>query len=203
MSTTAPPPPSPQIPPVPVRRFTVAEYHRMILAGVLGPDDRVELLEGWIIPKMPRNPPHDAVLSLILNRVLALRLPAGWFARGRSAITTADSEPEPDLAVVRGNERDYLARHPGPADMALVVEVADATLGRDRTLKARLYAAAAIPTYWIVNLVDRQVEVYVDPTGPGPAPAYRQRRDYPATDRVPLAIDGRDLGPIAVVDMLP
>jgi hypothetical protein len=95
----------------------VNEYHRLVQAGVLEEDEPVELLEGWIVEKIPRNPLHDAVVSLILNRVLAPRLPAGWFCRGQSAITTTDSEPEPDIAVVRGNERDYLARHPGPADI--------------------------------------------------------------------------------------
>ena len=102
-------PPLPAIvPPLPVRRFTVEEYHQMIQAGVLGEDDDVELLEGWIVPKMARNPAHDAVVSMVMVDVLTPRLPKGWFCRGQSAITTADSEPEPDVAVVRGSTRDYL-----------------------------------------------------------------------------------------------
>ena len=80
---------SPAIPPMPVHRLSVDQYHRMIETGILKPEDRVELLEGYLVPKMPRNPPHDAVISLILNRVLAPCLPAGLFARGQSAITTA------------------------------------------------------------------------------------------------------------------
>ncbi|MEO6810157.1 MAG: Uma2 family endonuclease [Isosphaeraceae bacterium] len=203
MSTTLTTPPRPQVPPVPVRRFTVDEYHRMIQTGILGPNDRVELLEGWIVPKMPRKPPHDAIVSLILNRVLAPRLPDGWFARGQSAITTADSEPKPDLAVVRGAERDYLTRHPEPADMALVIEVSDTTLASDRSLKVRLYASAAIPVYWIVNLVDLRIEVFTNPTGPATSPSYRTRQDFGPADLVPLIIDGQDLGPIAGRDLLP
>ncbi|MGZ3415793.1 MAG: Uma2 family endonuclease, partial [Isosphaeraceae bacterium] len=137
----------PVVPPVPVRRFTVDEYHQMIRAGILGEDDNVELLEGWIVPKMPRNPAHDALIAWVHNRVLAPRLREGWYCRGQSAITTPDSEPEPDLAVIRGSESDYLSRHPGPADTALAVEVADSSLGRDRSIKARIYAAAGVPLY--------------------------------------------------------
>src|SRR5262249_10486828 len=113
------------MPPLPVRRFSVDEYHRMIDSGVLTDEDRVELLEGWIVPKMTRNPPHDTIIALLQNRVLGPQLPAGWFCRSQSAVTTEDSEPEPDLAVIRGDERDYLKRHPGPKDMTLVIEVSD------------------------------------------------------------------------------
>jgi Uma2 family endonuclease len=191
------------IPPVPVRRFTVDEYHQMIQSGILGEDDNVELLEGWIVPKMPRTPLHDAVISWIMNRRIAPRLVEGWFCRGQSAITTSSSEPEPDLAVVRGSELDYTTRHPGPADMSLVIEVAVSSLPRDRSLKGRIYAAAAVPVYWIINLVDSQVEVYTDPTGPDAAPVYRVRQDYRIGDVVPFVIDGRDLGPIPAQELLP
>src|SRR5262249_46180523 len=119
------------VPTLPVRRFSVKEYHRMIDSGILTDEDHVELLEGWIVPKMPRNPPHDTVISVIHNQELGPLLPAGWFCRVQAAVTTDDSEPEPDLAVVRGRERDYLRKHPTPRDMGLVVEVADTTLRRD------------------------------------------------------------------------
>jgi Uma2 family endonuclease len=191
------------VPPMPVQRFTVDQYHKMIQIGVLGEEDDVELLEGWIVPKMGRNPPHDAVISWIMNRKLAPKLPEGWFCRAQSAITTSVSEPEPDIAVVRGSELDYLARHPSAADAALVIEVAESSLPGDRLLKARIYAAAAVPLYWIINLLDHQVEVYSDPTGPDNAPAYRSRQDYRAEDLVPLIIDGKDLGAIAARELLP
>jgi Uma2 family endonuclease len=202
ISTALPPLPA-IVPPVPVRRFTVDEYHQMIDAGILGEDDNVELLDGWIVPKMPRKPIHDAVISWIINRRIAPRLANGWFCRGQSAITTAVSEPEPDIAVVRGSELDYTTRHPGPADMALVIEVGDSSLPRDRSLKGRIYAAAAVPVYWIINLVDRQVEVDTDPTGPDAAPVYRTRKDYQFGDLVPFVIDGRELGPIPAQELLP
>jgi Uma2 family endonuclease len=175
----------------------------MIEAGILGEDDDVELLEGWIVPKMPRNPPYDGMISIIMLDVLTPRLPGDLHCRGQSAVTTPDSEPEPDLAVVRGPKRDFLTRHPGPADMLLVVEVADSSLERDRTHKARIYANAGVPVYWIVNLVDVQVEVYTDPTGPDPAPAYRTRRIYRPGDLVPFVVDGRELGPIPAQELLP
>jgi hypothetical protein len=82
----------PVVPPVPVRRFTVDEYHQMIQAGILGEDDNVELLERWIVPKMPRNPAHDALIAWVHNPVLAPRLREGWYCRGQSAITTPDRD---------------------------------------------------------------------------------------------------------------
>lgn len=196
----------PQLPPpgaLPMRPFTVDEYHRLIETGILTDEDAVELLEGWIALKMPRNPPHDAVLSRLLNRILGPRLPGGWFCRGQSAMSTADSAPEPDVAVVRGDEFDYLNRHPTAADMALVVEVADTTLARDRGLKARIYARAGVPVYWIVNLGDAVVEAYTDPTGPAGEPAYRRRQDFAAADVLPLLLEGREVGTIPVRELLP
>ena len=139
MSTLVHALPSAGIPDLPVRRFSVDEYHRMIDAFVFATDDRFELLEGWITAKMSKNPPHEGTTSLV-HELLRPQLPAGLHIRIQSAITTADSEPEPDLAIVRGSARDFLSRHPGPADIVLVLEVADASLGRDRLHKARIYA---------------------------------------------------------------
>ena len=189
-------------PPVPVRRFTVAEYHRMIDADVFDGDERFELLEGWIVPKMMRNPPHDVTLVLVRDTLLS-RLPDGWHVRDQSAITTDDSEPEPDLAVVRGAARDYIGRHPGPRDIAVVIEVADSTLAQDRGFKGRLYARAGIPIYWIINLVDARVEVYTDPTGPDAAPGYRGHQEYGLGGSVPMVIDGQEVGQVAVRELLP
>lgn len=191
-----------QPPPYPVARFTVDEYHQLIQMGVLTEDDPVELLEGWIVPKMPRNPPHDNAIELAQEALGGL-LPQGWRLRIQSAVTLPDSEPEPEVAVVRGPVRNYASRHPHPADVALLIEVADTTLTRDRQDKCRMYARATIVWYWIINLVDRQVEAYSDPTGPGAVPAYRQRQDYGVNDAVPLVIEGREVGRIGVTDLLP
>jgi Uma2 family endonuclease len=186
----------------PLRRFSVAEYHRLIDAGVFRHDERFELLEGLIVVKMTRYPPHDGTISLVEEQ-LGLVLPRGWYCRIQSAVTTPDSEPEPDLAVVRGTRRSYLTRHPGAGDTALIVEVADASLADDRTLKARLYARAGFPVYWIVNLIDLQIEVYTDPLRSGRRSRYRGLQVYRTGDVVPVLVGGRTYGPVAVTDLLP
>ncbi len=189
-------------PSLPMRRFTVDEYHRMIQAGILTEEDRVELLEGWIVHKMPHNPPHDGTIEVVDDRLRGV-LPPGWRIRVQSAITTSDSEPEPDIAVVRGTARTYLARHPGPTDVGLLVEVSDSTLSRDRGEKGRLFARAGIVRYWIVNLIDRQIEVYSEPTGPTLDPSYGRREDYRPGVEVPVVLDGVEIARIPVNELLP
>ncbi len=184
------------------RRFSVSEYHRMIQAGILDENDQVELLEGYVVQKVPRNPPHDTALQRSRKRIKALAR-VGWDVRIQFAVTLPDSEPEPDIAVARGDESLYANRHPGPGDLGLVVEVAESTLQRDRQDKARIYARAGIVEYWIVNLVDRQVEVLTGPSGPTAAPGYALQQVYAPGTLVPLVLDGLALGAIAVADMLP
>ena len=190
-----------QEPPYPVWRFSVADYHRLIAAGGFTEDDPVELLEGWIVPKMPHNPLHDSILDGA-QETIGQALPSGWRIRVQMAITTADSEPEPDIAVVRGPADRYRKRHPGPQDIAMLVEVSDATLRSDRVHKGRLYARAAIPFYWIINLVDGQVEVYTEPTGSTEAARYRCRQDYKKKQSVPLIVGGKTIAEIPVRDLL-
>jgi Uma2 family endonuclease len=184
------------------RRFSVAEYHRLIELGMLTEDDNIELLEGYLVHKMSRNPPHDAAIQKGTKRWLRV-LPAGWDLRVQSAITLTESEPEPDFAIVRGDENDYLTRHPTAADIGLVVEVSDSTLPGDRDDKGRIYARAGIPCYWIVNLVDGQIEVYTSPSGPVPDPKFAQRVDYRPGDSVSLALGGAAVVQVAVQDLLP
>ncbi len=192
----------PAVPSDPIWRFSVREYHDMIRAGILAEDAPVELLDGWLVTKMMRNPPHSVATDLV-RYALEQVLPKGWFVRSQNAITLATSEPEPDAVVVRGDRRTYADRHPGPEDVALVVEVADASLRRDRILKKRLYAQAGIPAYWIVDLIERRVEVYTDPSGPTDEPDYRQHRSCGTTEEVPLVVEGREVGRIAASAMLP
>src|ERR1700734_1547572 len=115
------PPPSPRyrLATLAVRRFTVAEYHRLIEDHYFVADEQFELIDGYITEKMSRNPPHDAALNRARRRIERALSP-GWIVRIQSAITTTDSEPEPDIAVARGEDDDYKARHPGPLDLALV-----------------------------------------------------------------------------------
>ncbi len=189
-------------PPLPSRRFTVAEYHRMIDAGIVTEDPPVEFLEGWIVPKMTRKPPHDGTID-VLEGAIAPQLPPTWFLRTQCAIITDDSEPEPDLAVVGGDRRTYLQRHPGPADIGVLIEVSDSTLTNDRQVKGRLYARANVPIYWIVNLVDRWIEVSTDPDSSTAVPRCRTRTDYHPGDTVPLILDGQVVASLAVADLLP
>lgn len=182
-------------------RFTVTQYHDMIAAGILTAYDHVELLDGWIVDKMPRNPPHDASLSRT-NRRLVRVLPDDWVLRGQSAITLRTSEPEPDFAIVRGPESRYSRRKPRARDVRLLMEVAESTLLFDRGWKLQLYADARIPEYWIINVVDNCIEVYADPKG-GRAAGYRRQIVYTIEQSVPLVLDGRHIADIPVRDLLP
>jgi len=192
----------PIAPSEPIFRLSVDQYHAMIQSGILTTDDHVELLEGWLVLEMSKNPPHTLAVGLLLDAIRAL-LASGWFVNVQEPITTTDSEPEPDLVVVRGERRQFRDRHPAPEDVALVVEVADATLHRDRTVKRRLYAAASVPVYWIVSLPDRRIEVHSDPSGPDASPDYRQRLDFGPEDEVGVVIEDSEIGRIAVREVLP
>jgi Uma2 family endonuclease len=183
------------------RRFTVDEYHRMIQVGVLDETDRVEFLEGCVAEKMPSNPPHDGSIQLA-QESLASHIPTEWRIRIQSAVALSESEPEPDLTVVRGTSRTYLSRHPGPSDVGLLVEIADSSLSGDRD-KASTYARADIAIYWIVNLLDRQVEVYSVPSGPTASPSYAQQKTYGLGETVPLVLAGVKVADLCVQDLLP
>jgi Uma2 family endonuclease len=175
-------------------RLSVEEYERI---GEFLDDPRVELIDGLLVAKMTQKPPHVVACELT-REAIATAAPTGWHLREAKPVRLATSEPEPDFSLVRGKARDYAARHPNPADIGLVVEVADSSLAKDR-LRARSYGPSDIPVYWIVNLVDRQVEVYSDPGPKG----YASRVDYAAGTDVPLVIDGATIGRIAVADLLP
>ena len=190
------------MPPEPVCRLSVSQYHEMITAGILTQDDPVELLEGWLVPKMVKNPPHSTARHRT-TKALEQILSSGWHVRSQEPITASDSEPEPDVAIVRGDPGQYELSHPRPQDVALVVEVADASLNRDRSLKKQVYARAGIPVYWIVNLRERRIEVYTAPSGPIEVSDYRQQEFCADGSEVPLTIDAHEVGRIPVAALLP
>ncbi len=181
-----------------VYRLNVVEYERMAAAGILD-NNRVELIDGYLVTKMTQKPPHVWAVENAHDQI-GRRLPPGWSIREEKPVRIARfDEPEPDLAVVRGGRDDYRRRHPGPKDVALIVEAADTSLDRDRGPKRDAFARGRIPTYWIINLVDRQVEVHFDPRRGD----YRSIEVYRPGQDVPLTIDGVEVGRIAVNDLLP
>jgi Uma2 family endonuclease len=159
----------PDVPTEAIWRLSVAQYHQMIRTGILADDDPVEHLEGWLITKLGKNPPHRFSTET-MRELLERMVPAGWYVEAQEPVTAEASEPERDIAVIRGSRRQFADSHPGAADLGLVIEVADSSLTRDRTIRKRIYAGMAIREYWIVNLIDRRVEVYTEPTGPIPRP---------------------------------
>lgn len=122
----------------------------------------------------------------------------GYFVDGPGVLTTSDSEPEPDILVVRGAFEDYADRHAGPDEVPLIAEVADVSLDRDRGLKQRVYARAKVPVYWVVNVRDRVVEVLTEPSGPIALPKYNRLDTYREGAEIPIMIDNKDVGTIAV-----
>lgn len=176
-------------------RWSREVYDRAVEAGVFGPEDRIELLDGELLTMTPQGSRHAAVATRVgaeLARAFGSR------AHVRTQMPLAaddDSEPEPDLAVVAGDALDYLDAHPATA--LLVVEVSDDSLRRDRSVKRRLYARCGIPEYWIVSLPDTRLEVYRRPVGG----AYRDAKTLRAGETVsPLAAPA---AAIPVGDLLP
>jgi Uma2 family endonuclease len=164
------------------RNFSRRDYDNMIRAGILGEDERLELIGGRIVVMSPEGPLHAGAIDLCAE-VLRRAFAAGHTVRVQHPLAVdPDDEPEPDIAIVRGGPRDHLADHPHEA--VLVVEVAESSLETDRREKARLYARAGFADYWIVNLIDRRVEVHRDPTPAG----YRRVVSFGAGDELaPLA----------------
>ena len=184
-------------------RFSEEQCLRMVADGIVTEEEAFTLAEFGVESEMPRNPAHDSAIERTDLAIRAL-LPAGLRVRVQSAIRLAGGEPEPDLAIVIGPVGSNDDHHPIVDEIAMVIEVSDSTLAYDRGIKLRAYAGAAIPAYWIVNLVDRQVEVYGNPkasrTG---APRFAKRSDYLPGQQVPVVLAGSAIGSIAVDAILP
>ena len=147
--------------PVGTRRWTRKEYERLVEVGIVRDDEPLELIGGQLIVAEPKGSPHAAAVELTADALRAA-FGRGWAVRAQNPIALDDeSEPEPDILVVAGSQRDYSDTHPSSA--ALVVEVSETTLAFDRRHKGSLYARARVADYWIVNLVNRRLEVYRRP----------------------------------------
>jgi len=178
--------------------MTVDEYERLAAAGVLN-DPRVELIDGLLVKKMTQEPPHSWAVEAAHEHLERI-LPPGWFIREEKPVRIPRfDEPEPDLSVIRGTRDDYRGRHPAPGDIALLVEVAESSLNRDQGEKRAAYAQGGVPLYWIVNLIDRQVETYSDPR----AGDYQSSQVLRPGDDILVVIDGVEVGRIAVAEVLP
>lgn len=142
--------------------ITVAEFERMVAAGVYGPKDRIELIDGQLIDVPPQGPPHMGTLTRFELRFRAFGTRA--LVRGQGPLQVGvDSQPEPDIALVRWNDRCYIDAHPTVEDTYAVVEISYTSLQFDRDVKRRLYGAAGVPEYWIIDLAAGAIEVYREP----------------------------------------
>jgi Uma2 family endonuclease len=183
-------------------RWSRLEYRRLLDHGLIDEDDPIELLDGLLLVKEPQHSPHRTAV-LLAAKALERAFGQGWFVQTQSPIILDDrSEPEPDVCVVRGAPRDYVKAH--PTRPALVVEVAQSGLALAQGRKAAAYARAGIADYWIVNLVDRTLEVHREPSRPRPG---RRQSGYASIETLgsgatvtPLAAPG---AAIRVADLLP
>jgi Uma2 family endonuclease len=149
-----------------MQRITVEAYHQMISLGILTENDHVELIRGELIQRVPTSV-REAASILRLNHWLIPRVDENAIVSVHNPIHLDDSEPEPDLALLRWQADFYKSGKPRPADVLLVIEVADSTLEFDREVKRDLYAEAGIPEFWIVNLVEGCVEIHRQATPEG------------------------------------
>ena len=188
--------------PLTLRRWRRVEYERLVDLGAFEDDEPIELLGGQLIVAEPKGSEHATGVEMA-GDALRTALPAGWIVRGQNPVSLDDeSAPEPDIAVVQGSRADY--RHAHPARPALIIEVAESSLRLDRIEKGSLYARAGIVDYWIVNLVDRGLEVYRDPGADVTAP-YGWRylsveRFTPPSAVAPIGVPAK---PIPVAALLP
>ena len=175
-------------------RWSIDDYHQIINTGILT-DRRVELIAGEILEMVPESADHTYTWGSLVTR-LSQTLGDRALVRPPAPITLSQSEPEPNIAIVAGTWSDYADRHPNAADIFLLIEVSRSTLRFDRTIKAQLYAAENIPEYWIINLNNRQPEIYRQPENG----EYRDRQILTSGTIAPLAfpdctIDTRSLFP--------
>ncbi|MEQ8383504.1 MAG: Uma2 family endonuclease [Coleofasciculus sp. A1-SPW-01] len=183
---------------IPLYLWTVEDYHRMAEVGILSPDQPVELIAGQIIRKMsPQGTPHATAITLT-RLLLDDNLRQQVLVRTQLPVTLSDrSEPEPDVAVVMPDVLRYLDHHPQPLEIYLIIEVADRTLNTDCGIKANDYANSDIQEYWVLNLKQRQLHVFREPTPQG----YQREVILAENDRIsPLQFPNLS---IAVMQMLP
>ena len=151
-----------------LKRWTVEDYHRMSELGILNPDERTELIAGQIILMAAKGIPHVTAIRLLATALDELLADQSAFVSTQDPIQLDNySEPEPDLAIIKGTILDYADHHPRPDEIYLVVEVADSTLKQDCEIKDKVYAQARIDDYWVLDLKNRQLHIFRNPTATG------------------------------------
>ena len=194
---TKPPPQSSSALNLPVRRFTVAEYYAMAEAGILTEDDRVELIDGVIVEMSPVGSRHVGCVNLYTRWLSQLVGDRAILQVQGSIHLDDDTEPQPDLALLRDRPDFYSSSHAEPSDVLLLIEVADSSVGYDRHEKLPRYARAGIPEVWITVLPERIIEAHTEPSGG----RYTRNRIYVPGDTIsPGALPDIEL---AVSDILP
>ena len=150
-----------------LRKWTVKEYHKLGEIGIFNPEERVELIEGNIIKISAKGTGHACATrrtASLLHNLVGNQ--AAVYNKSPIALDD-DSEPEPDIAVVRIDAFDYATHHPTPSEVYLIIEVADSSLTFDREIKAKIYARSGIADYWVLNVGDRQLHVFREPAVDG------------------------------------
>ena len=183
----------------PLWPITIAMYSDMIRSGVIDEKALVYLWKGRLAERMPPSPPHSDCVKSLYDRLVRL-LPATFeIDRERPmALSPHPSAPQPDVAIIRGQFRDFAPNFFPASAVALVIEVADTTLAKDRRMAAT-YAAEGIPVYWIVNLTARRLEMYSEPA----EGVYTRLSPFGADAEVPVLLDGIAVGRVRVGDLLP
>jgi hypothetical protein len=185
-----------------MHRISVEEYEKMIDAGVFLSGPKLELIEGVLVQKMTQNPPHTMALCLT-REALEPQLPANWHSRIQHPLIVGESRPEPDIVLIPMTVRELGVRHPRGEEVALVVEIAETSLEYDRTVKSRLYAAAGVRVYLLLNIPERVVELYTEPDGSGETAHYRALRTYGEDEPFALCLAGLTLPEIRPSQLLP
>ncbi|MBH8575021.1 Uma2 family endonuclease [Nostocaceae cyanobacterium CENA369] len=145
------------------KRFTVAEYDRLAKLGFFEEDDRVELIKGEIYQMVAKGTAHSVCETLLFRELIKLLIDRALVRGQQPVIISEYSEPEPDLAIVRNVDDNYLSAHPNSSDILLLIEIADSSFKYDQEIKLPIYAEAGIIDYWIFNLVDNYLECYSEP----------------------------------------
>jgi len=177
--------------PLSYHRFSVDEYHRMGEAGIFQEDDRVELIDGQVVEMTPIGPRHAGCVKALVQMLHRTAGDVVILGVQDPVVLDPHNAPEPDIAVLKPRSHGYRTRHPAPADVLLVIEVADTSVESDRSSKIPLYARAGIPEAWLVHLPADYIEVHRDPTPQGYASARIVERGETLT---PLRLEGVSLG---------